>query len=45
MRELELGEQELSAEEYTVRTPEQGRRDLIEVPAEEMQRLKSRGLF
>ncbi|KAM4889864.1 adhesion G protein-coupled receptor D2 [Sylvia borin] len=44
VRELELGEQELSGEAYVVRTPEKGRRDLIEVPAEEMQRLKSRGL-
>ncbi|XP_039939396.1 adhesion G-protein coupled receptor D2 isoform X1 [Hirundo rustica] len=44
VRELELSEQELSAEAYVVRTPEKGRHDFIEVPAEEMQRLKSRGL-
>uniref|UniRef100_U3JHF8 Adhesion G protein-coupled receptor D2 n=1 Tax=Ficedula albicollis TaxID=59894 RepID=U3JHF8_FICAL len=45
VRELELSEQELSAEAYVVQTPEKGRHDLIEVPAEEMQRLKSRGLY
>ncbi|XP_039586577.1 adhesion G-protein coupled receptor D2 [Passer montanus] len=44
VRELELGEQELSGEAYVVQSPEKGRHDLIEVPVEEMQRLKSRGL-
>ncbi|XP_030913129.1 adhesion G-protein coupled receptor D2 [Geospiza fortis] len=44
VRELELSEQQLSGEAYVVQTPEKGRHDLIEVPAEEMQRLKSRGL-
>lgn len=45
MRELELSEQELSGSAYEIQTPEKGRHDLIEIPAEEMQRLKSRGLF
>lgn len=45
MRELELSEQQLSGGAYVVQTPEKGRHDLIEVPAEEMQRLKSRGLY
>ncbi|KAM4761434.1 adhesion G protein-coupled receptor D2 [Cyanocitta cristata] len=44
VRELELSGQELSGEAYVVRTPEKGRNDLIEVPMEEMQRLKTRGL-
>ncbi|XP_009073804.1 PREDICTED: probable G-protein coupled receptor 144, partial [Acanthisitta chloris] len=44
VRELELSGQELSGEAYVIRTPEKGRHDLIEVPAEEMQRLKGRGL-
>nr|XP_041575659.1 adhesion G-protein coupled receptor D2 [Taeniopygia guttata] len=44
VRELELSEQELSASAYEIQTPEKGRHDLIEIPAEEMQRLKSRGL-
>ncbi|XP_068888036.1 adhesion G-protein coupled receptor D2 [Aphelocoma coerulescens] len=44
VRELELSGQELSGEAYVVRTPEKGRHDLIEVPVEEMQRLKTRGL-
>ncbi|XP_063265402.1 adhesion G-protein coupled receptor D2 [Prinia subflava] len=44
VRELELSEQELSGGAYVVRAPEKGRHDLIEVPAEEMQRLKSKGL-
>ncbi|XP_053817914.1 adhesion G-protein coupled receptor D2 [Vidua chalybeata] len=44
VRELELSEQELSGSAYVIPTPEKGRHDLIEVPAEEMQRLKSRGL-
>ncbi|XP_041262659.1 adhesion G-protein coupled receptor D2 [Onychostruthus taczanowskii] len=44
VRELELSEQELSGQAYVVQTPEKGRHDLIEVPVEEMQRLKSRGL-
>ncbi|RLV93883.1 hypothetical protein DV515_00013305 [Chloebia gouldiae] len=42
VRELELSEQELSGSAYEIQTPEKGRHDLIEVPAEEMQRLKSR---
>lgn len=45
MRELELSQQELRGEAYVVQTPGKGGPDLIEVPAEEMQRLKSRGLF
>lgn len=45
VRELELSGQELSGEAYVVRTPEKGRHDLIEVPTEEMQRLKTRGLL
>nr|XP_031362209.1 adhesion G-protein coupled receptor D2 [Lonchura striata domestica] len=44
VRELELSEQELSGSAYEIQTPEKGRHDLIEVPMEEMQRLKSRGL-
>ncbi|KAJ7425245.1 adhesion G-protein coupled receptor D2 isoform X2 [Pitangus sulphuratus] len=44
VRQLELSGQELSGEAYVVQTPEKGRRDFIEVPAEEMQRLKARGL-
>lgn len=39
----ELGRQELSSEVYLVQSPEKGRHDLIEVPAEEVQRLKARG--
>ncbi|XP_071430628.1 adhesion G protein-coupled receptor D2 isoform X2 [Pithys albifrons albifrons] len=44
VRQLELSGQELSGEAYVVQTPEKGRQDFIEVPAEEMQRLKTRGL-
>ncbi|XP_033374368.1 adhesion G-protein coupled receptor D2 [Parus major] len=44
VRELELSEQELSGEAYVVQSPEKDRHDFIEVPVEEMQRLKSRGL-
>ncbi|XP_010130832.1 PREDICTED: probable G-protein coupled receptor 144, partial [Buceros rhinoceros silvestris] len=44
VRKLELSESELSSETYLVQTPEKGRQDLIEVPAEELQRLKVRGL-
>nr|XP_054502653.1 adhesion G-protein coupled receptor D2 [Agelaius phoeniceus] len=44
VRELELSEQQLSDEAYMVQTPDKGRHDFIEVPVEEMQRLKSRGL-
>ncbi|XP_071622341.1 adhesion G protein-coupled receptor D2 isoform X2 [Heliangelus exortis] len=44
IRKLELSSQELSSEVYVVQSPEKGRHDLIEVPAEEMQRLKARGL-
>ncbi|KAF4797730.1 adhesion G protein-coupled receptor D2 [Turdus rufiventris] len=44
VRELELSQQELRGEAYVVQTPGKGGPDLIEVPAEEMQRLKSRGL-
>ncbi|XP_051492961.1 adhesion G-protein coupled receptor D2 isoform X2 [Apus apus] len=44
IRKLELGRQELGRDVYLVRSPEKGRHDLIEVPAEEMQRLKARGL-
>lgn len=43
VRKLELIESELSSETYLVQTPEKGSQDLIEVPAEEMQRLKVRG--
>lgn len=42
VRKLELGRQ-LSSEAYLVQTPEKDSHDLIEVPAEEMQRLKARG--
>ncbi|XP_054249214.1 adhesion G-protein coupled receptor D2 [Indicator indicator] len=44
LRKLELDTQELSSEAYLVQSPEKGMHDLIEVPAEEMQRLKARGL-
>uniref|UniRef100_A0A8C4UNW3 Adhesion G protein-coupled receptor D2 n=1 Tax=Falco tinnunculus TaxID=100819 RepID=A0A8C4UNW3_FALTI len=44
VRKLELSRQEMSSEAYLVQSPEKGRHDLIEVPAEEMQRLKARGL-
>ncbi|XP_017665419.1 PREDICTED: adhesion G-protein coupled receptor D2 [Lepidothrix coronata] len=44
VRELDLSGQELSDESYVVQTVEKGRHDFIEVPAEEMQRLKARGL-
>ncbi|PKU37060.1 hypothetical protein llap_12636 [Limosa lapponica baueri] len=44
VRKLDMSGQELSSEAYLVRSPEKGRHDLIEVPAEEMQRLKARGL-
>ncbi|XP_027543740.1 adhesion G-protein coupled receptor D2 [Neopelma chrysocephalum] len=44
VRELELSGQELSGEAYVVKTAEKGRHDFIEVPAEEMHRLKARGL-
>ncbi|XP_075295299.1 adhesion G protein-coupled receptor D2 isoform X1 [Opisthocomus hoazin] len=44
VRKLELSRQEMSSEVYVVQSPEKGRHDFIEVPAEEMQRLKARGL-
>ncbi|XP_010077476.1 PREDICTED: probable G-protein coupled receptor 144, partial [Pterocles gutturalis] len=44
VRRLELSRQEPSSQVYVVQSPEKGRHDLIEVPAEEMQRLKARGL-
>lgn len=43
VRKLDMSGQELSSEAYLVQSPEKGRHDLIEVPAEEMQRLKARG--
>ncbi|KAM9521992.1 adhesion G protein-coupled receptor D2 isoform 2-T4 [Guaruba guarouba] len=43
VRKLELGKQ-LTSEAYLVQTSEKDSHDLIEVPAEEMQRLKARGL-
>ncbi|XP_053940549.1 adhesion G-protein coupled receptor D2 isoform X2 [Cuculus canorus] len=43
VRKLDLSGQELSSEAYLIQSPERGRHDLIEVPAEEMQRLKARG--
>lgn len=43
VRKLELSRQELSSQAYLVQSPEKGRHDLIEVPTEEVQRLKARG--
>lgn len=43
VRKLELSGQEPSSEAYLVQSPEKGRHDLIEVPTEEMQRLRARG--
>lgn len=43
IRKLELSGQELSSEVYLVQSPEKGTHDLIEIPAEEVQRLKARG--
>ncbi|KAK2515001.1 Adgrd2 [Columba guinea] len=44
VRKLELNRKELGGGTYLVKSPEKGRHDLIEVPAEELQRLKARGL-
>ncbi|XP_061867941.1 adhesion G-protein coupled receptor D2 [Colius striatus] len=44
VRKLELSGHEVSSENYQVQSPEKGRDDFIEVPAEELQRLKARGL-
>ncbi|XP_008934571.1 PREDICTED: probable G-protein coupled receptor 144, partial [Merops nubicus] len=44
VRKLDLSGQEPSSGAYLVQSPEKGRHDLIEVPAEEIQRLKARGL-
>ncbi|OPJ67604.1 hypothetical protein AV530_001881 [Patagioenas fasciata monilis] len=44
VRKLELNRKELGSETYLVRSPEKGRHDLIEVPTEELRRLKARGL-
>ncbi|XP_009890662.1 PREDICTED: probable G-protein coupled receptor 144 [Charadrius vociferus] len=44
VRKLELSGQELSSEVYLVQSPEKDTHDLIEIPVEEVQRLKARGL-
>nr|XP_021135888.1 adhesion G-protein coupled receptor D2 [Columba livia] len=44
VRKLELNRKELGGGTYLVKSPEKGRHDLIEVPTEELQRLKARGL-
>nr|XP_025956658.1 adhesion G-protein coupled receptor D2 [Dromaius novaehollandiae] len=44
VRKLELSKQEPSSEVYLIQSPERDGHDLIEVPTEEMQRLKAKGL-
>nr|XP_013812014.1 PREDICTED: adhesion G-protein coupled receptor D2 [Apteryx mantelli mantelli] len=44
IRKLELSKQEPSSEVYLIQGPERDGHDLIEVPTEEMQRLKAKGL-
>ncbi|XP_066836676.1 adhesion G-protein coupled receptor D2 isoform X2 [Anser cygnoides] len=44
VRKLELSRPDLSSEAYLIQSPEKDRPDLIEVPEEEMQRLKAKGL-
>ncbi|KAM8796603.1 adhesion G protein-coupled receptor D2 [Eudromia elegans] len=44
VRRLELSKQQPSSEVYLIQSPGRGGRDLIEVPSEEMQRLKAKGL-
>lgn len=43
VRKLELSRPDLSSEAYLIQSPEKDRPDLIEVPEEEMQRLKAKG--
>lgn len=43
VRKLELSRPELSSEAYLIHSPEKDRPDYIEVPEEEMQRLKAKG--
>lgn len=43
VRKLELSRPELSSEAYLIHSPEKDRPDFIEVPEEEMQRLKAKG--
>ncbi|XP_015734911.1 adhesion G-protein coupled receptor D2 isoform X1 [Coturnix japonica] len=44
VRKLELSSQQLSTETYLIQSPEEDRPDFIEIPVEEMQRLKAKGL-
>uniref|UniRef100_A0A8V1AAS4 Adhesion G protein-coupled receptor D2 n=1 Tax=Gallus gallus TaxID=9031 RepID=A0A8V1AAS4_CHICK len=44
VRKLELSSQQLSSETYLIQSPEEDRPDFIEIPVEEMQRLKAKGL-
>ncbi|XP_010218813.1 PREDICTED: probable G-protein coupled receptor 144, partial [Tinamus guttatus] len=44
VRRLELSKQEPSSEMYLIQSPGRGGHDLIEVPTEEMQKLKAKGL-
>lgn len=43
VRKLELSSQQLSSETYLIQSPEEDRPDFIEIPVEEMQRLKAKG--
>ncbi|XP_048822359.1 adhesion G-protein coupled receptor D2 isoform X5 [Lagopus muta] len=44
VRKLELSSQQLSSETYLIQSPEEDRPDFIEIPVEEIQRLKAKGL-
>ncbi|OXB76398.1 UNVERIFIED_CONTAM: hypothetical protein H355_006809 [Colinus virginianus] len=44
VRKLELSSEQLSSEAYLIQSPEENRPDFIEIPVEEMQRLKAKGL-
>lgn len=43
IRKLELSSQQLSSETYLIQSPEEDRPDFIEIPVEEIQRLKAKG--